>query len=101
VRYVCKKSKNVKFAASYTMKAYKGSSGVAPVIPKLCSRCRFGQFHALATHPQVKVLPVLLNRRLDEPPVSLYVTEKRGMLLLCFTAVVRMQLSLVADIDFN
>jgi len=40
------------------MKAYKGSSGVAPLIPKLCSRHRIGQFHALATHSQVKVLPV-------------------------------------------
>jgi hypothetical protein len=72
------------------MKAYKGSSGVALIIPKLYSRCRIGQFHALATHPQVKVLPVLLNRRLGEAPVNLYVTEKREMLLLCFIAVERM-----------
>lgn len=40
------------------MKAYKGSSGVAPLTPKLSSRHRIGQFNALATHPQVKVLPV-------------------------------------------
>jgi hypothetical protein len=35
----------------HTMKAYKGSRSVSPLILRLGSRCRIGQFHALATLP--------------------------------------------------